>query len=633
MKSRGWIFGLVTLLIMPLVHASLSSQISSLWDTFLYIGGLGFLNLPGTNDLILFLRLAIGLLVFTILFALGVLAGSNQAQFLNRQHAAVIAGVITVITMVFIPSSVLIAISASFGTLVSLILLAAPLVAMVLLVVFLPDEPCGWNAAKVGIAALIMWILNLQQVHLKNLASSSNYIPVNEAIDWAAFIAFIFFVYYLFKWIMCAMGGDDENSGDFNWNDSPLSKIWNKITNGGDGPDNNNNGPSSGGGGSGNNTNTPDYNSNVPTPGTGAAGSLGEETRAMFQVILDKINTLTIDMNKKFTDLEVWLQTLNENVKLNGDQIVKLQAYLETIKNDLITEIRTVVHEEVAVLHKEIKKIRTEMQVIQKQTHVFISSKHKAHIREIRRIEKDLIRRQEKLIQHQEKIIEMIKIITTSIEKLERESVKTETVNILIERIREIKEKIVIIEAERIGISKLDIDAVVQLLRNLELKINIEINNNNDNDNNNNNNNGGNEGGGGNGTSGPRKPRGSAALEFYVNNRRETGSKVTTDLRNAKKFSLITLKNGGTGGYITYHVTYHPMLQVNIENRGKGVLSVGEEMKFSISRINPIPPSYKKKYASIVIRARAGKHQQKEKGWHWFNKNKTWHYEVSMQIQ
>ncbi|MAG61078.1 hypothetical protein CL619_04785 [archaeon] len=611
MRNRGWLFTLVALLTIPFASASLFGKIGEIWDSVLYVGGLGFLNLPGSSDLILFLRLAIGILVFTILFALGVLAGSETAQFLNRKHAAIIAGVITVMTMVFIPSTVLVAISASFGTLVSLLLLAAPLVLMVMLVVYLPNEPCVWDAAKTGIAALILWILNLQQVHLTKLTSASNYIPVNEAVDWAAFIALLFFFYYLIRWILCALGGDDNDGPDFG-DESPLRKLFDKLKGKKD---------DDGNGRSGNDHPGID-NSGVPNPGTGAAGDLGQETRSMFELILKKINELSIDMNEKFKGLEAWLQSIDENVKLNSKQILKFESSLESIKNDLLKEIKDVVHKEVNVLHKEIKEIATQMGIIHKETLKFVSRKHKEHIKEIERTRKDLIQRQEKLIKHQEKIIEKIKEITSIIEKLERESVRTETVKELIKKVKEIREKIVIIEAAKVGIDKLDIDAIIQLLRNLELKVNIEINNNNTNTNTNTNNGGGSS-----------KPRGSAALEFYVNNHRTKRPKVTTDLRDASKFTEITLKNSGTGGNITYFVTYHPALQVNIQNN-KGILKVGQSELFSVTRRDPLPKKIgKRKYASITIRAKEGRHHQDHKNWHWFNKNKRWHYEVSVQIQ
>lgn len=629
MKFRGWWFALLTFLVIPFTEASLNSRIASLWHDILYIGGLGFLNLPGSNDIVLFLRFSIGILVFTIMFALGVFLGSDKIQFLKRNHAIVIAAVIALITTIFIPTPVLIAISASFGTLVSFLLLAAPLVALIMIIAFLPDEPCVWDFIKMLLAAMVLWILNLQQVHLTKLTGPANYIPVNEAIDWAALAGLIFFIYYLIKWILCAFSGED-NEENPNYGEAPFDKIKDLFSGGNK---NNDREPSSSGGTrEGPNGNGPDLNGGTPNPGTGAAGSLGEETKSMFELILKKINALSIDMNKRFEGLEAWLQSIDKNVLLNNKQISEMRTALESIKKDLIKEIEKVVHEEVYVLHEEINKIATQMGILHKETLKFISEKHEEHIKAIERTRKELIERQEKLIEHQEKIVEKIKEITSKIEKIERESVKIETVRELIEHIKEIREKIIIIEKERVGIDKLDIDAIIQILKNLELKVNIEINNNNSNNNSNMNTN---RNGGGRSGGGKRKPRGTAALEFTLNGKhiQEQNAKIKGDVGldlTKSRYTFVKLRNSGTGGIITYHIIERPGLRVNIEHK-RGILVIGQHIEFSIQK-TPAADKIKKKYQDITIYAKEGNHSGSEKNHHWFKKNKRWHYELNLKI-
>ncbi len=639
MNKRSWIFGLVTLLLMPLVHASVFDRIGSIWDTVLYIGGLGFLNLPGSNDIVLFLRFAIAVLLFSVLFALGVFAGKGNIQFLDRKTSGIIAAIISLISVIFIPSNVLIAIATSYGTLVSLILLAAPLVALVLIIMNIPSEPCAWYAVKTGLSALIMWILTAQKAHLTDLGGRGalgvgSVGSVNAAVDWAILIALVFLFYYIIKLISCALGGDDDSDFDLRPHLDRLNPFKtnddDSVTNARDTPIVRPTGPSGPGENGGDN----------PTePGAGAAGSLGEEVRAMFQHILERIEKLEHDMDTKLTALEAWLQTLDENSKLNTREIAKLTSYLETIKTDLINEARTVVHDEVAVLQDEINKLRTEMQVIRKKTKKFISKKHKKLIKKIKEVEKTLVRKQKKLIDRQIVLIEEIEKITDKIERIETTSVTQEHVREIIREIHEIREKIKIIERERGGIGDLNIDALVELLGKLELNINIEIS--------------GQPGPGGNPppttpTTPPRPPkkprrrtkRRKSALEFYVNERQinspneNFNQDFTDDPEN--DFTEIRMANGG-GGHISYAIKKEPGVRVNIQgmqnNVAKGILMSGQSIQFSIQRTPNLRPQGPKT-STVRIRATEGRHHNdKAKHFGWFHSNRRWHYDLTFKIR
>ena len=93
-----------------------------IWNKILWFGSLGWLG-HTDNPMAGFMRIMIFILVFAILYEL-----ANLTGFLGRNVAITIALVISLISAVFIPGSVLAGIGAAYGTIVALFLIGLPVV-------------------------------------------------------------------------------------------------------------------------------------------------------------------------------------------------------------------------------------------------------------------------------------------------------------------------------------------------------------------------------------------------------------------------------------------------------------------------------------------------------------------------
>ena len=169
--KKMWLFSLVLLL--PSVQADTMSTISNVWNTILNeIGSLGFLGLSPDTAVVAFTRILIWILAFAIFFA--VITGlSNIApfRFFSRGQAGGIAAVIATITAIFLPAAVLLATGTGWATAMSLLIIGAPIVAIGLLLIYLPSDPCHWNFLKFLICLLLFWIVSAMKYHVGVLVS------------------------------------------------------------------------------------------------------------------------------------------------------------------------------------------------------------------------------------------------------------------------------------------------------------------------------------------------------------------------------------------------------------------------------------------------------------------------------
>ena len=164
--QKRWILGLIgTVLALPLAHASLGGRIEDIFQDIIAIGSLNFLGVPNGNMLIMFTRLLIGLLVFTIIFALATSLGGSgkQLEFLKRNHAIVLSACIALITTIFLPVEVLLAAGGGLGLLVGFGLIAGPMLAIVLIILKVPPKGEVDTRAtyfiKFLLCCLLLWIL------------------------------------------------------------------------------------------------------------------------------------------------------------------------------------------------------------------------------------------------------------------------------------------------------------------------------------------------------------------------------------------------------------------------------------------------------------------------------------------
>ena len=100
---------IISLISIPSVFAN--SMIGRVWDRILDFGALSFLD--SGMAVVSFVRILIGILTFTIFFAILTTLAKGKGKslgFLNRSQAMVVAGIMGIITAIFSPAEVLLAI-------------------------------------------------------------------------------------------------------------------------------------------------------------------------------------------------------------------------------------------------------------------------------------------------------------------------------------------------------------------------------------------------------------------------------------------------------------------------------------------------------------------------------------------
>ena len=160
---------LVLFLLAGLPHAMARSEIGpsgqNIWDTILKIGSLGYLcnlTLPKTtcqtneNDLVALMRVLIGILTFALFYM-----GASAVPGLNEQKniAITVSIILAIMSVIFIPSEVLIGIGAAYSTIVSVILIGAPIVGGLLLFRMVPGDSRGGIGMRIIILLLLIFVL------------------------------------------------------------------------------------------------------------------------------------------------------------------------------------------------------------------------------------------------------------------------------------------------------------------------------------------------------------------------------------------------------------------------------------------------------------------------------------------
>lgn len=148
--------------------------LSSAWDKVLYIGGLGFLNLGPDGAVVAFTRILIGILIFTVLFAVahGLGKSGKALGFLNKTQAMVVAAVLAIMSAVFLPAEVLLATGAGWATMIALILIGLPIVGVAYLLWQIPwegEETKFTVFLKLVLCLVLLWILTAMKYHLEML--------------------------------------------------------------------------------------------------------------------------------------------------------------------------------------------------------------------------------------------------------------------------------------------------------------------------------------------------------------------------------------------------------------------------------------------------------------------------------
>jgi len=208
MKKSWW---LALLLVLPYAWAKPAGEVlKDVWDAVITVGSLSWLGIPGDIVLIAVVRILIFILIFAVFFAVLTGLGGKMFSFLSRKHAAIVALVLAIISSIFIPPSVILAIGGGFGVMVSLFLIGLPIVGLALLLTSLPNDKCFWNLLKLLITALLYWILTAINYHITqvlNVGISQEVIDtVGIAADWAIGFTVALMIYYILKMLGCLFG-------------------------------------------------------------------------------------------------------------------------------------------------------------------------------------------------------------------------------------------------------------------------------------------------------------------------------------------------------------------------------------------------------------------------------------------
>ncbi|HLD39829.1 MAG TPA: hypothetical protein VJB13_01685 [Candidatus Nanoarchaeia archaeon] len=146
------------------------------WDTILNIGSLEFLCRGGitasgcdfVGGLISLMRVLIGIVIFALLY-MGASAVPGLSN--NRNIAITVSLILAIISVIFIPSEVLVGIGAAYSLLFSVILIGAPIVGGLLLFRAIPGDSRGGIVARIIILCLLIWGLALLKHYAGGVAT------------------------------------------------------------------------------------------------------------------------------------------------------------------------------------------------------------------------------------------------------------------------------------------------------------------------------------------------------------------------------------------------------------------------------------------------------------------------------
>ncbi len=185
------------------------------WDSIKSVVTLGFMtNLGFQSSLDPFE----GLVRFLLLILLFTLFVYLAMMILPKNVSVVVALVLSLISVIFIPGPVLVAAATSYSTIVALAFLAVPLLALFGGYYLLRERP--WLRAF--LAGVLLWILYRMEVHLTDLAtgaglSSSHYssviATVQQPLGWLINVAWAVFIWDVFRALLSWGGATEHNPG------------------------------------------------------------------------------------------------------------------------------------------------------------------------------------------------------------------------------------------------------------------------------------------------------------------------------------------------------------------------------------------------------------------------------------
>ncbi len=229
MANKKIIVLFLLLFTFPLVHADIGDTVKTVWESVLSVGSLGFLGVSPDTAVVAFTRILLVIFVFAVLF--GVLSGfggsAGPLSFLSRGQAGVVAGIIAILTGVFFPPSVILAIGTEWATVVSLLLLGAPILGLFFLLWTIPKDSCAWRFLRLVVGLLLFWIVSAMREHVLQLVPATSTAvtsSISQFIDWSLGIIIVVLVFLFFQLLFCAA---QKQTGRGDW--SPLIDFFKKI--------------------------------------------------------------------------------------------------------------------------------------------------------------------------------------------------------------------------------------------------------------------------------------------------------------------------------------------------------------------------------------------------------------------
>ncbi len=170
--KRGYLYLLVFLGLFLAACTSADTggfEISDVWDKFVEIFSLGFLD--SEEAVGAFMRAIVGILVFAVLHFAGTTFLFTQPN--TRKIATVIALVLAIMTVIWLPVEVLAGIGASWAIGFAAALIALPVVGGLYLVYHvIPSTGRFWYGIKVLVLIIILWMLVAVKEHASGLVGA-----------------------------------------------------------------------------------------------------------------------------------------------------------------------------------------------------------------------------------------------------------------------------------------------------------------------------------------------------------------------------------------------------------------------------------------------------------------------------
>jgi len=148
-------FGLLLVVLLLVGSGSaLALDIGEIVGDVFSIGALEFLFGSGADSQFIgFMRIMLAILAFSILYM-----GLSLIPGMNRNTAVVVGIILSIISAVFTPASVLMAMGVTYGSLMSFIVIFGPLIG-VLIILFVTPTPWWGAIIKILVLLAMMWVV------------------------------------------------------------------------------------------------------------------------------------------------------------------------------------------------------------------------------------------------------------------------------------------------------------------------------------------------------------------------------------------------------------------------------------------------------------------------------------------